>query len=177
MRWGYIYPGTIWTKRLKHFIVLSCISLSLWVNELQDRLLQDTQDIIEQTSDYLPVMTNVCHYVEKTLPLYERIERSSLAIHMQDIDLPNSASLRDKITKVRSLEKSVIEMNSLFSHTSLILEVLTWIMLLQILYSLTWVFQDMKYGEQKMLMAGLISISLGLNIVAKDYLNTITSLL
>jgi hypothetical protein len=137
------YPGTLWSKRIKHLVVLSTITLNLYVMRIQDRIIELSNELaskaesISTPAEYAAIAAD--YSIAPVLSFME-------SIGAKDTTYLASGKLEQHITNAYSYSDRVGEIQTALNDAGFVLGILNWIWWLPIAFSVFWLVQDLKYG-------------------------------
>lgn len=172
-----IYPGTIWFKRFKHCIVISTVSVCFWVNTIQDQMMLATVNLAEHTEGYLPAANSVCKYTERAIPSLQLLEKSQLGNYIQDNEFITTEQIQKHIQSIRAVSKCLPQLSRLLEISISLLRMALFVMILQIIFSISWMIMDVRFGDSKLFSVSLIGIAILINLKTDLIINMLISLI
>lgn len=167
-----VYPGTIWSKRLRHLLILFTISINIFLNQIQNQLFQTAERAINWSESIAsPMIANAGAAGESLIPKIEAIEASKFGWIIQHFDLLSAQSIEQSVGKMQSLQK---QLRSYGGTLQLAATLLAWMQTLlwgTIAYSCIWISCDLYFGRTRRLLLLAIAVAVIVNIAAYAWLH------
>ena len=169
---GLLYPGSsMLIKRLKHTLALSTVVLAVWMNDMQDIVIQKTLVLMEETQKFLPSAQSQVTTIETIIPVLKKLEDSRFGYLIEGSGLPTTIEMRRNCNAVRMVGKAIPNIMSTLKLTAQILRYTSILLCFQIAISIFWIGMDLKNGDRKITTASLVVLSLFINFYVHDLLH------
>lgn len=165
------YPGGLWITKIRMTIVLSTISVNVFINFLQTSFLEIVQDIhhtVEIISE--PAFAFGIESGEEIATTLESLETSRFEWISSHLGLPNADGVREGIKSMQSLKSKLVHSRKILTVLTDFLwfaECLLWFF---IGYAGVWMLLDFLLGITPYITMTLLGIAIGLNVVTLVWL-------
>ena len=180
MKATYIYPGSILFKRYRHIIVIYFIGINLFINNLQDIILDKVE---HSTTEVL----NLSGDIESKTKGIHKLEEKSWFSKIVDFfawifGSPNSKEINKSLQIIGEVNDGAKGINNLSNKikgyiiaATEILKITSTLMWLPILFSAIWLYFDFKLGDSKLLVKRAVLFALPFNLIVYYLLNNYLS--
>ncbi|MFM9949447.1 MAG: hypothetical protein ACKV1O_16035 [Saprospiraceae bacterium] len=182
------YPGSTWIKRTGHLIVMCTIGANIFLNEIQDILLQKSEDLLAKTQLFTRSVSAQADTVEATVvPTLKVIEQynlqSAIEYYIREffsipIRVPKSENVTETVRQVRELDRKTTENTPIFKLAAQVIRwtsILIWFPVLFV--AVPWLLLDLLLGkedERRYTFYGLLIASV-VNIIIYHLMRAATS--
>lgn len=165
------YPGSLWIKRLTRLFILYTIGVNLFINDLQNTLLQVGEEMITVSTALSDPAVNTAYVMEHSIvPALAYFETTRLSSIMKDYGVPDSQDLKDRI-QMAYRQKDVLEQYApVYKNLSLILKIISLFFWIPIALSALWIFIDIKKSTARYFDVLALMGAICFNFVSYQYL-------
>ena len=170
---GKIYPGNaLWIKRILYTIAAGSLCLNLWLNSLQNRLWETSQDMVQTLDPLLPSASGAAEFLTQTIvPCMARIENSRFYWMGEQFNFPATNDIQNHADKIQDLEKISGAYGELLDIVKYITYWTSLIMWWPIILSWLWLYQDLKKGGRQFITALCFMLAITLNYLSYQFLS------
>ena len=144
------YPGSLWLKRISRLIILCTIGINLFINDIQNVLLNIGTEMMELSIKLSDPTVNTAYVMENSIvPALEYIEETSFGYIIADYNIPNSQSLQKSIDSAYRLKNILDKYAPVYKNLSFVLKVISWLFWIPIVLSALWIFMDIKKSSAR----------------------------
>lgn len=165
-----IYPGSIHVKRFRHFLMLSTISITIFIGEVQESVFQLSKSLVIEVSTFAPTANKYTSKIEALASILEKLENSRWGKTVEGFGFPTSQDIRTDINAIQKLDQVSQDLIPFLKIVEIILKLTSLILIIQILYAFIWMGIDLQKGHQKLMTIIYILIAVGINIWSHEYL-------
>lgn len=168
---SWLYPGSIWIKRISKTLLICSVGFNLFLNTLQDHLLHTSQKFIELSRSLDQPAGRFAEITkEQIIPLLEYIENSRLSGLTSTI--PSSKDLNTHVANYTLLQSTLDKNAVLTKYVGLILKIANILFWIPISFAGLWLLYDIQYGNTKIITVILLISSLWFNYWSFDWLTS-----
>ncbi len=167
------YPGNLWIKRVSRLFIICTIGISLFINDLQNILLDIGTEMIELSVSLSDPAVSTAYVMENSIvPALGYIEKSSLGWVITDYGIPDSQSLQKRIDNAYRLKEVLDQYAPIYKNLSLFLKVISWLFWIPIGLSVLWIFMDIKKSSARYFDIFILACAIWFNIWSYEYLHS-----
>ena len=192
------YPGSVWVKRTGHLILMCTIGANIFLNEIQDILLQKSEDLLAKTNFFTRSVSAQADTIETSIvPILQQIKRYNMGPYIEygireylgiSIGIPKPESVTETIHQVKELDRKTTEGAPIFKLAAQVIRWMSILIWLPVLFvAVPWLLLDLLLGkedERRFTFRGLLIASVA-NIfiyqimcaATSEYINSFTSII
>ena len=159
--YNVIYPGSLWSRRLRHIAILFTISLNLAINTLQNKLIEYTSTVSEWTETSIGTASS---FDEKLVKRIKEIKETKAGWLLDYFNYEPKES-----KKLDGLHNQVKGFNQAIDLTVKVLQGMSVFIWLSIVYSIVWLLCDLYYSTRKLPLICVFVLALLINVFIYYY--------
>lgn len=192
------YPGNTWVKRTGHLILMCSIGANIFLNEVQDILLQKSEDLLSKTQLFTRSVSAQADTIEATVvPTLKVIEQYNLQPYIEyyikeffgiSISVPSSGGVTETVHQVKELDRKTTEGMPIFKLAAQVIRWMSILIWFPVLFvAVPWLLLDLLLGkedERRYTFYGLLIASIANIIIyhimrsaTSEYINSFTSII
>lgn len=171
---GFFYPGSLWQKRITRFLILCAIGVNLFVNDLQNALLDTGQQMVALSQKIADPAVGMAYAMEYSLiPTVNYIEESNLSWLVEKFGVPSSQTMQQHVDNAYQMQESLEQYGPVYEKLSYILKGISAIFWIPIILSGIWVIIDIQEGSTQIFNVVAVVIAVIFNIWSYNILHTL----
>ncbi len=161
-----IYPGSLVIKRLKYCFVLSMISSTWFLQNIQQRVFEYSSTMVLELAHHATSINQGIDAMNTYNDWHNCIADSFVGKAFGLVNKDNTPLEKLDVFEDGQAHKELV---SLLNVLGLFMTISTIILTLSILHSIIWLALDLRFGKHKGITLVLIALAITLNFIIQDH--------